>query len=165
MSGENEKERPGGEDSAALGAHVIFHGLTPDDLEVLGSLVRLERFEAGEAILEEATTGNALYVIVAGAADVVICCTEQGGKEVRLAELKAGDCFGEMELLDTMVRSASVVARETTECAVLTTGALYQLRKERPDAYEVILINIARELSRRLRESHARILELSEGAG
>ena len=82
-----------------------------------------------------------------------------------LATLSQGDCFGEMEILDTMKRSASVITTEETKCLVLTTGTLMKIYGCRPEAYPIIVLNIARELSRRLRLADARIAELEDEVG
>jgi CRP-like cAMP-binding protein len=98
-----------------LDTHVIFHGVPPQDLALMVPFLHFEKFEKGTAIIEESSKGNALYVITEGSVEVVKMLPEDpGGKPrtAKLAELRQGDSFGEMELLDTMERSASVIAKE-----------------------------------------------------
>ena len=127
--------------------------------------LHFESFERGTAIIEESSEGNALYVITEGSVEVVKMLPKGPGGELRiakLAELGQGDSFGEMELLDTMERSASVIAKDKTQCLVLTTGTFLKLYDVRPEAYRIITLNLARELSRRLRIADIRIAELEE---
>lgn len=149
---------------AFLEGHVIFHGVPPQDLAILFPFLEFERFPARSVIIEESTRGNALYVITEGSVDVVKRLSVDPGDEktktIQLGVLGKGDCFGEMELLDTMARSASVIAREDTQCLVLTTGTFLRIFNCRPEAYPIIILNLARELSRRLRVATGRIAEL-----
>jgi CRP-like cAMP-binding protein len=56
-----------------------------------------------------------------------------------------------MALIEIAPRSASVRAVEPLVTLVLTAKDLHELRKTHPDAYTLIVMNLARELSRRLR--------------
>jgi CRP-like cAMP-binding protein len=68
-----------------------------------------------------------------------------------LATCERGATFGEMELLDTQNRSASVTALEPTETVELTSMKLYQVFLQDADVFRMIIMNLARDLSRRLR--------------
>jgi CRP/FNR family cyclic AMP-dependent transcriptional regulator len=144
-----------------LESHIVFHGIPEQDLAIIYPFLEFETFAADTAIIEEDTTGKALYVITTGSASVVKSLPDEGDSRV-LATLSQGDCFGEMEILDTMKRSASVITTEETKCLVLSTGILMKIYGCRPEAYPIIVLNIARELSRRLRLADARIAELED---
>jgi CRP/FNR family cyclic AMP-dependent transcriptional regulator len=150
---------------ACLESHVIFHGLAPEDLEVMVPHLDFEIFGKGDTIIEESSEGHALYIVTSGLVEVVKTLPELPGRKslaLQLTQLRPGDCFGEMELLDTMKRSASVIAMKKTTCLVLTTGAFLKLYELRPEAYRIITLNLARELSRRLRTADNRIMEMDE---
>ena len=66
-------------------------------------------------------------------------------------ELGVGECFGEASLMSMHPHTASAVATEDTEVIVLSRHALNQLRYEDPPLFSLLLINIARELARRLK--------------
>jgi CRP-like cAMP-binding protein len=75
------------------------------------------------------------------------------GRETRLAIMRAGDCFGEMALIDIQPRSATVVARSPTELYVLSNMDLLALYESDLAGYSFLLQNICREVSRRLRKA------------
>jgi NADH dehydrogenase len=64
-----------------------------------------EHFEPGEAVFHQGDLGDRIYIIVAGRARVV---REHAGAELILAELGAGEYFGEMALVENTTRNATV---------------------------------------------------------
>ena len=82
-------------------------------LDALHRRARRRAFRKGEVIFHRDDPGNSLYLVISGASagdDRV-----DGGEELTLAILRAGDCFGEMALLSEGERTATVVALEATE--------------------------------------------------
>ena len=71
--------------------------------------------------------------------------------ETNLATLGKGDFFGEMAIIECVSRSASVRVLEETELLRIQASQLNQLFQQRPDQYAIIIVNIARDISRRLR--------------
>ena len=82
------------------------------------------------------------------------------GQEYRLRYLEAGDCFGEMALIDMMSRSASVRAVEDCHAIELSLDNLYQLYEYDSEQFLVLHMNLAREVSRRLRLADRRLFEI-----
>ena len=78
------------------------------------------------------------------------------GKSV-LATLKAPQFFGEMSLVDKEYRSATVRARSEAVLLQLTAENLTTFRKNFRDGFTFVVVNIARVLSARLRETNARL--------
>jgi CRP-like cAMP-binding protein len=76
---------------------------------------------------------------------------EDGHFEKRLAVLKVGDVFGEMELIDMQRRSATVRALEPVSALALSNGDLFLIYESDLPTFTLIVLNLARELSRRLR--------------
>jgi CRP-like cAMP-binding protein len=78
------------------------------------------------------------------------------GRQYLLGHLREGDCFGEMALLDLFPRSASV--RAVADCAAieLSTASLFSLYETDLEQFALVQMNIARELSRRLRAADER---------
>jgi CRP-like cAMP-binding protein len=70
-----------------------------------------------------------------------------------------------MALLDLSSRSATVCAAEDSVALAIDAGLLYHLYRQAPESYTIILMNLGRELSRRLRAADERLSRLLEGGG
>lgn len=95
----------------------LFAMLTPAQAELLSSSVDKRRFKRGELIVEQGKKCDALYIILAGRARVVV--TDRKAREVILATLQPGDYIGEMSLIDREPHSANVEAEVQTDALVL----------------------------------------------
>ena len=69
-----------------------------------------KKFKAGRTVCKEGTVGDVMFVILEGELEV-----RAGGKLIEVA--KPGDVVGEMALIDTKARSATVVAK--TDCRLV----------------------------------------------
>jgi uncharacterized membrane protein len=115
-----EKERPcAGDDlSARLRSVPIFAALDDAAVEELCTLLTPAEFEAGKQLFHIGDAGDAMYLIEQGR--VRISIIDADGRDVTLAELGAGDFFGEMAMLDGHGRSANAIVAEHARVAVLT---------------------------------------------
>jgi CRP-like cAMP-binding protein len=101
--------------------------------------------------------GDRLYVLAKGSVSILADIDEGIDDAHRLASFAPGVVFGEAAMLDGGGRSASAVADEASVVYVLTAASLDSLRAEEPELAYVLLLNIARELSARLRFATATI--------
>ncbi len=127
----------------------VFEDFQRDD--ILATLKLLEKivYAEGEYIFFEGDTGDtALYIIISG--EVVVLKGATTRNPVEIARLAPGESFGEMSLIDRKPRSATI--RALTSCTVfkLKSDALIN----RPRLAAKLLLNIARLLATRLRNSN-----------
>lgn len=128
----------------------LFGGLDDTTLELLAKELPTSVVEVGTVVVEEGDTSQEMFVVIGGELEV-IKHGPQGG-EFRVALFGPGDWFGDMSILDVQPRSASVRAVAPTVLLHMTNEHLDRLLYRRDlKAYSLILMNIARELSRRLR--------------
>jgi CRP/FNR family transcriptional regulator, cyclic AMP receptor protein len=133
----------------------LFSMLTPAQAELLASSVTKRRFKRGECVVEQGTTTNALYIILAGRARLVM--TDPKGREVILANLESGDYIGEMALIDGGGHSGTVVVEVTTDVLVLGRDEFMRcLGENMAMAYAVM-----RGLVQRLRSADQKIGSLA----
>lgn len=104
----------------------------------------------GTAIVREGELGNKLYVIDEGL--VRVCKGAGTSNEVELAKMGRGDIFGEMCILETMPRAATVVAMTETAVYAIPSTAFADLFETLPKQHGILLLNMARDLSRRVRQ-------------
>ena len=144
-------ERPGPRVNAEILRDIgLFGGLDDDSLQLLARELPSQTVEAGQIIVEEGDTTREMFVIIGGELEVV----KRGprGGEFRVALFGPGDWFGEMSILDVQPRSATVRAVAPTMLLSITNEHVDRLLYRRNlKAYSLLLMNIARELSRRLR--------------
>ncbi|MFV2007349.1 MAG: cyclic nucleotide-binding domain-containing protein [Longimicrobiales bacterium] len=103
--------------SAVLAKVDLFEGLPDDDLERIANIVGGATAEAGEVLFEEGESGDAFYVVVDGAVEIVKRVS--GGDEEKLAVRRRGEAFGEMALLNDAPRSATARAVDDTQLMVV----------------------------------------------
>jgi CRP-like cAMP-binding protein len=128
----------------ALARVRLFQGLSPKDLGRVADMAKELTFQVGEAITEEGEAGGRFYVLVEGDADVVI------GKDV-IKNVRAGDYFGEISLIDGSPRTATIVARSPVRTLSLSSWNFRPMLKEHPSIGEAVLL----EMCRRLREAES----------
>lgn len=128
----------------------LFGGLDQASLELLARELKPLRVEVGDNVVAEGETAREMYVVINGELEVV----KKGprGGEARVALFGPGDWFGEMSILDVGPRSATVRSVAPTLLLPITNEDVERLLYRRdPKAYSLLVMNIARELSRRLR--------------
>lgn len=133
----------------------LFEGLLPEEVEMLAELIQQKRFDAGSVVFEQGDVGDSLFLLVEGAVDVVRR-NEDGGKHV-IATLDAPDFFGEMSLIDKEYRSATIKAKSDSVLLCLSNKNLHSFARVYKNGFTLVVINIARVLSSRLRETNEKL--------
>jgi len=143
----------------ALTKMPVFGGVSYDALAFL--LARAERTEvpAGDTYFREGDPGSEMFVLRRGQVEL---SRAKGAVREVLGHLGQGDCFGEMALLDLYPRSATVTAMEYSEAIAISPALLYELYDHSPEPFTIMMMNLARELSRRLRQADARLASVPE---
>ena len=137
---------------AFLKKHSLFGGVTEAQCRIVLPLLREVCCAQGEAIVEEGRVNDRIYFIWHGSVEVLKAFqTPSGPRKHRIATLCEGDTFGEMELIDVQPCAATVQALEDTVLLTLSHRDLYKVSKQNLKTYTLIIMNLAREISRRLR--------------
>ena len=122
----------------------LFANMSARDIEGIAALFKERRFVAGETITKEGAGGAAFFVIESGQATVSV-----GGRQ--RAELKEGDYFGEIALIDEGARSATVTASSDLVCYGLTYWEFRPLVQQNA----TIAWNLLQTLAKRLRTTQS----------
>src|SRR5436309_4418326 len=136
------------DEAQSLARVPLFKRLEAHELEHLAEEVDQVNYPAGETIFNEHDHGDALYILEEGA--VRIWVFDEDVKEVTLAELKPGDFFGELAVLDRGERSSSATAIVDTHLHKLSSDAFQQFLIEHPDAS----IDVICEIAQRMRQTN-----------
>ena len=137
----------------------ILAGIGEEDLLKLCSLLENRTFRAGDVLVREGDLASEMYVVFEGR--VRVERDLPGGDALQIATLGPGSCFGEMALIDIQPRSASVIAETDGELEVLHNMDFLTLTEWNINSFALIVMNIAREISRRLRGANKALLELT----
>ncbi|MFZ1746136.1 MAG: cyclic nucleotide-binding domain-containing protein [Nitrospirales bacterium] len=123
----------------------LFSELTDQELNLLAASGSRQKFPDKNVIFQEGDSGEVLFIILSGKVKVLL--TGKNGQEFILSHLGPGNFFGEMAILESAPRSASVVTVEASEFFLLGQTELTELLKHHPD----IAMKILKNLSQRLR--------------
>jgi len=141
----------------------LFHSLTPKELRILERVVHVRTYHAGEPIFVETEPGAGMYIIRSGRVDIVL--NHKRENPLMLAELEAGDFFGEMALLGDTARSATAVARERSELIGFFHPDLIEIINIHPSTGAKISLGLAETLAERLRYTNAQLRDIWEIRG
>jgi CRP/FNR family cyclic AMP-dependent transcriptional regulator len=136
------------EEAQSLARVPLFKRLEPHELEHLAEDVDQVNYNAGETIFNEHDLGDGLYVVETGS--VRIWVMDEDVTEVTLAELKPGDFFGELAVLDRGERSSSATALVDTHLHKLSSDAFQKFLIEHPDA----AVDVICEIAQRMRQTN-----------
>lgn len=140
----------------------FFGGVREEALTRLASLLVPRRYAGGATVFKEGEQGRSMYIVQSG--ELVASRRGDSGHQVRLVRFRRGDFFGDTSLIAMQPRSATVVADKDAELLELTNQDLYRLYKEDVESYVLVLMNVNRELCRRLTSADCRITEIADDA-
>jgi CRP-like cAMP-binding protein len=136
----------------------LFGALSDDVLGFLASMLSVVKPEVGETIFREGDDASAMYVVLAG--EMEVTKKSRAAVDARVAVLGPGDWFGEMSIVDIQPRSATVRALAPGRLIRITSSDLDALYRHDVRSYAIIVLNLARELSRRLRVADGILADL-----
>ena len=147
----------------------IFEELSDGQLKDVFGIISRKRFEKDEMIIQEGDTGDTMYILSEGAVEISKTLTlklsqdEYGQREKSLTHLEGKDhpFFGEMSMLEDAERSATVTAIEDSTVLVINREQFDGLCKRNPVAGYIVVKNIAKVLSARMRSTNRDMLKLA----
>ena len=144
-----------GAGEVALDACALLHALDPRQRTRLRALLQQRELSQGELLFRQGDPGDCLYVLTRGS----ITVSSVGGDGHRLLQryvsFSPGMMLGETAMLDGQGRTADAIADVPSVVHALRRDALAQLLNEDPALAAMLMANIARHLSERLRHAAA----------
>lgn len=135
----------------ALRSIPLFRDLEEQDLRDIADLLIERKFLKDSTIFEENVPGDYMYLIQEG--QVKVTKMSDDGREKILDFLSEGDFVGEMALVESAPRTASVKTTRPTVLLALSRHDFLSLLRGNAD----ISLEVMRSLSRRLRETNEQI--------
>jgi CRP-like cAMP-binding protein len=137
---------------STLQHYSLFGGLLKEQIDKILPLLEKESYEAGDNIIVEGYRNDKLRFIIDGCVAVV----KQG---VILSEFGEREVFGEMEVLDIMPSAATIRALSATQVMAISNKALHEIYKVDIQSFALLIMNLSRDLSRRLRKLDEKMVE------
>jgi CRP-like cAMP-binding protein len=146
---------PSLEELAEIG---LFGGLDESVLTDFVQKLPVLLLQPGEIVFREGDHGRELFVLLSGEMEVIKA--SKGLREARVAVFGPGDWFGDMSILDIMPRSATIRSVAPARVLKMSASDLEALYRKDLKAYAIVVLNIAREMSRRLRVADGILAEM-----
>jgi len=136
----------------------LFGALNDEVLEFLCGLLTVQSPAAGEILFREGDEARAMFIVLNG--EVEVLKKSRNGVDARVAVLGPSDWFGEMGVVDIQPRSATVRALAPSKLVKFTAQDMDSLYRHDVRSYSIVILNLARELSRRLRVADGILADL-----
>lgn len=128
-----------------LQKYSIFGGLSEEQIEKILPIMKHEKFNSNMLIITEGKPNDKLYFIIEGQVAVT-------KKDIVLSRFGEGEAFGEMEFLDITPSAASIKSISDVTLMSISNQAMRELYKLDVTIFALMIMNLARDLSRRLRK-------------
>jgi CRP-like cAMP-binding protein len=136
----------------------LFGGLTEEQIDQISPLLKQESYEPAVDIIVEGSPHDKISFITEGTVAVWKGATLIG-------EMSEGNTFGEMEVLDVMPSAATVRSVNKVSVLSISNKTLREIYKNDIKSFSLLMMNLARDLSRRLRTAGEKIAGQHEGGG
>ena len=126
----------------------VWGGLTAEQQAKIYERLEVGTFKKGEYIFRKGDPPSHIYILKSGKIDLL---TSDQDVSVQKETLVTGGCFGVAALMAMQTHMVTAIAAEDTEVMVLSRAALLGLYHEDITLFALLMMNIAREIARRLK--------------
>jgi len=129
----------------ALQKYSLFGGLDEEQIGKIFPLMEQENYGPDELIITEGKPNDKIFFLIEGH----VAVSKRGYLLTRFGE---GEAFGEMEVLDVKPAAASIKSLSPVKIMSISNRTLREIYKMDPKIFSLMIMNLARDLSRRLRK-------------
>ena len=137
----------------------LFLEIYDEEVEEVIQACEVATFKRGEHIIHQGEESSDIAIILDGCADVII--KDQFGKLKVITQLVKGDLFGELVLINETKRTADIVAKEETNILIISYENFYSFYKDNPKVFALMVLNVTRMVTQRLKSANGIINNLS----
>jgi len=138
-----------------LQKYSLFGGLLEEQIESIIPLMQQEKYGPNETIITEGKPNDKIHFIIEGQVAVT-------RKDMLLSRFGEGEAFGEMEVLDVMPAIASIKSLSPVTLMTVSNKNLRDIYKMDIKIFSLIIMNLARDLCRRLRRMDEQVTSPTE---
>ena len=140
-------------ETEALSKVPLFSKLEQSKLKLLAFTSELQTYEEGEVVFNEGDAADCAFVIIDGEADIY---ANADGAQVVVGTLQANQLLGELGVLTSSPRSATIHAKGRLMMLRISTDMFLKLLAENPS----VALDVMRQLSGKLVLAHRQYEEL-----
>jgi len=142
-----------------MAAFDVFQDLKKSEINHIVDSGVIRTVESGKVLFRKGDIGHEMFIILKGKVNII---DEIDDKKKILAELRAGEIFGEMAMFEKRARSAHAVAKDQSQILTLSEEVLVKLlEKKIPRKF---LANVIGVLCHRLRVTNSMYMRAKYGA-
>lgn len=134
----------------------IFAGFDDTQISAICKKCTYINTRVGDILLEENTPATEIFILIKGRVSIVLNLKEE---PFELIEFGPGSCVGEASVIGIQEHSASAVVMEDASLLVLSRQCLMELFEADKGLFSLLILNIARELARRLNRTDDMLLK------
>ncbi|HQP10139.1 MAG TPA: cyclic nucleotide-binding domain-containing protein [Candidatus Omnitrophota bacterium] len=135
---------------AILNKISIFGGLSEKQLAEVFRLLKKASYKCEEFVYQQGEPAGHIYIIEKGEIKIIVGNENESYELVTFSE---GDCFGETSVIGIQPHCASALAMVDTDLIILERSSLLSIFESDKELFGMLILNIARETSRRLHKS------------
>ena len=136
----------------------IFHGLSEEEVSSFAKDLPRIKYKAGQSIISENETAQDIFYICKGRVEIMKSLSHPEIPTAQLSILEPGEFFGEMGVINDEPRSATVRALDDVELLMIPRDVFVEISFTHP----MVMFNLMRTISGRLRETNQRFVELMD---
>jgi|GEM_PF-1515321 len=125
-------------------------GISGDAFETMMGYFETASFKAGECIIPKGESPTHIYIIQSGSVELRLA---DRVATLRKREFVVGDHFGEVAMLSMINDTASFFAAEDCQLITFSRKSLARLSREEPLIFRQLMLNLARDLARKVQYS------------
>lgn len=125
----------------------LFGGVSESQRETLFRQLELWPLQKEDPVFQKGDEPSGIYIVLSGKIDLQLT---EDDVLIHKHELNVGECFGEASFMSMHKHTTTAVATEESEVIVLSRRALLQIRRDDIELFALLMMNLARELARRL---------------
>lgn len=138
----------------------VFSGIDDKNLRMICDRCEVISFDTGTVIIEENTPATEIFILLKGSVAIVLGLQEEPFELLRFG---SGNCLGEASVIGIQKHSASAITVEKSSLLVLSRSVLMEIFEIDKALFSLLILNIARELARRLHHSNELIMKYRKG--
>lgn len=138
----------------------VFSGFDETNIRMVCDRCEVLSFEPGTIIIEECSPATEIFIILRGTVSIILGLRNEPFELMRFG---SGNCLGEASVIGIQKHSASAVAVEESMLLVLSRTVLMEIFETDKTLFSLLILNIARELARRLSQSNELIFKYRMG--